>query len=288
MKILTVNPNGNVGKSFLTRELFIPYVNKGQGILYETVGTCSGLNNIQDFYPDLKVFKTDFTDFTDSMEFYQQLIFNDNFIADIDATTFNDFTKMFEYFFPDIIFSQFDYVIVPTLFDVKSLNDTLITISYLRKELNVSPKKIKVIINRLTDEVLKTDKYDNIFQEFYERLFVNLAIPKKNFEDLYLKDFPLIKHFENRGLHLFKLAKSKTNFLKKAKKLHKKALKEYYRVKHARDTEEDEDFRDCLENEYDAYLKHQNKADEYAILHMLRNYAKNVSKELLILKERMF
>ena len=204
-KIMILNNSGNVGKSFLARELF--YFN---------------MQNMQDVCDDVALIEIE-THNSSSSKFgidtikisgkelntlYKQLLINDCAVIDVGASNvialFEELAKN------DVnnIIDEIDYFVVPTNTKAKIQDDTLKILLALI-ELRVPKEKIKVIFNAV----------DNIKQmnTFIQKASKIIDINK----NLVIPEYSYLNEIEKMGVTTYQLANSEKDYKALAKEAYK-------------------------------------------------------------------
>ena len=203
MKVMILNNSGNVGKSFIARELF--YFNMQNVcddvalIEIETHNSASSKFNIETTKISGKELST----------LFKQLLINDCAVIDVGASNiialFEELSKN------DVnnIIDEIDYFVVPVNTKAKIQDDSLKILLALNA-LNIPPEKIKVIFNAVDDIkqmnafIQKASKITDIDE--------NLVIP----------DFQYLNEIEKMGVTTYQLANSEKNYKQLAKEAYKK------------------------------------------------------------------
>jgi len=209
MKFCVLNSSGNVGKSFISRELIYTRLDDPKKII-EIESQNSSSSKFQNIKTEKHYGDTDFT------IFYEYLLSDDNIIFDVGASEIANFVQnIAEY----QVLNEFDYFVIPTKNDPKIMEDTIKTILFLHSQ-NIENKKIKVIFNcvkkSVKDEFAPLLNY-KINYKFDENLFikeskliVDLSLLKSTFAEIYNPD----KKFYRSQLLSEKDLKKKKRLLK--------------------------------------------------------------------------
>jgi hypothetical protein len=205
MKVMVLNNSGNVGKSFLSRELF--YFNMLQQnecddvalIEVETHNSANSKFNIETIKISGKELNT----------MYKQLLMNDCVITDVGASNIvNLFQTLAKNDVNDII-DEFDYFIVPVVPNAKIEDDTLKVILALTS-INVPKEKIKIIFNNVDD----INRMNDFIQKAKEFVDIN--------KNLIIQSFDYTNEIEKMGITINQLANSDKDYKALAKESYKK------------------------------------------------------------------
>lgn len=136
MKVAILSMVGNVGKSTIAANMFMPRMNNPKFFSIETLNSGAEMDGV-----DVeKMHGKKFGALTD------ELMLIDDAIIDVGATNFGDFAKLMQQFSGSHV--EFDYFIVPVIKDEKSQRDTIKTIKQL-KALGIDRKRIRVLFNQV-------------------------------------------------------------------------------------------------------------------------------------------
>jgi hypothetical protein len=185
MKIVVLNSSGNVGKSFISRELLYERLPNSEIIEIE------GQNSSSSQFSTIKSQKFDGnTEFSTLYEILLSADEEQNQIWDIGASEIANFVENISEY--NILSDIFDYFIIPTKSDPKVLEDTIKTILFLQSQ-NVENSKIKVIFNCVKKSVeqefapLLNYQFDFQFDTKLfirdSRLIVDLTLLKTTFKN---------------------------------------------------------------------------------------------------------
>lgn len=144
MVYMIVNNSGNVGKSFIAREvLFSNFEESADNIIVEVeTHNSSSLG-----YQGVEVQKFKAHQFK---EIYSTFNMFDNVVVDVGASNVDSFLR--ELLRREEIKEEIDFFIVPAIFDYKQSRDSLKTLQILIS-LEVDTQKIKVMFNRVENSV---------------------------------------------------------------------------------------------------------------------------------------
>ena len=203
MKVMILNNSGNIGKSFLARELF--YFNMQNicddvtFIEIETHNSASSKFNIDTIKISGKELNA----------LYKQLLINDCVVVDVGASNiialFEEFAKN------DInnIIEEIDYFIVPVNTKAKIQDDTL-KILIILNEIGVSKEKIKIVFNAVDD----IKQMNTFIQKAKEIIDIN--------ENLIIPEYQYLNEIEKMEITIHQLANSDKNYKQLAKDAYKK------------------------------------------------------------------
>lgn len=238
MKILLVNNSGNVGKSFLSRELFLPNMPNAKIVEIETHNSSSSSFKIE----TIKLNGADIQDL--NKLFFKE----DDLIVDLGASQIENFFKHLKQVDLSVL-DEIDLIVIPVIPNIKEIEDTLVLIQQLQNlNLNI---KIEVVLNRC--EVLK--KFDFFIEEAKERnIIVNT--------NLVLQDYRAIADLEENKMLTTEILGSDRDYKREAKEAFKKAANDVVEIKTNEDgVEEEVDFNLLGDKISDFYLlQKQSKA----------------------------
>lgn len=137
MKTIVINNSGNVGKSFISREVFFQNMNEDRLLLeLETHNSSSnGFNNIT-----VEKIRGD-----EIKELFRYMNLHEDIVVDVGASNIENFLKEISKSLQ--ILDDIDYFIVPAYSDTKQTKDTIKTLELLSNI--VEADKLKVIFNRV-------------------------------------------------------------------------------------------------------------------------------------------
>jgi len=203
MKIMILNNSGNVGKSFLARELF--YFNMQNDcndvalIEIETHNSSSDKFGIDTIKISGKEIGT----------LYKQILINDCAIIDVGASNIISLFEELAKNDVNNIIEEIDYFVVPVNMKAKIEDDTL-KILFALVNIGVPKEKIKVIFNAV----------DNIKQmnTFIEKASKIVDID----ENLVVPEYQYLNEIETMGVTTYQLANSDKDYKQLAKEAYKK------------------------------------------------------------------
>ena len=143
MKVLLINNSGNVGKSFISREVF--YQHMGDDKILVELETHNSSSISFKSVELIKIIGSDVKELFRNMNLY------DDVVVDVGASNIEVFLREISKFIE--ILDDIDYFIVPAFKDIKQTKDTLKTIEILSAL--ADKNKIKVIFNRVEKDVKK-------------------------------------------------------------------------------------------------------------------------------------
>jgi len=202
MKVMILNNSGNVGKSFLARELF--YFNMQNVcddvalIEIETHNSASSKFNIDTIKISGRELNT----------LYKQLLINDCAVVDVGASNiialFEELAKN------DVnnIIEEIDYFVVPVTNKSKIQDDTLKILLALI-ELGVPREKIKVVFNAVDD----IKQMNAFIQKASKIVDIN--------ENLVIPEYQYLNEIEKMGITTYQLANSEKDYKALAKEAYK-------------------------------------------------------------------
>lgn len=203
MKVMILNNSGNVGKSFIARELF--YINMQNDcddvalIEIETHNSASSKFGIDTIKISGKEIGT----------LYKQILMNDCIVADVGASNivalFEELSKN------DVnnIIEEIDYFIVPVTAKSKIQDDTIKVLLAL-KTLYIPKEKIKIIFNSVDD----IKQVDTFIQKAKEIVDID--------EDLVIPEYQYLNEIEKMNVTTYKLANSEKDYKTLAKEAYRK------------------------------------------------------------------
>eukprot|EP01022_Parablepharisma_sp_SALTPOND_P024797 TRINITY_DN5557_c0_g5_i1.p1 TRINITY_DN5557_c0_g5~~TRINITY_DN5557_c0_g5_i1.p1 ORF type:complete len:259 (-),score=34.30 TRINITY_DN5557_c0_g5_i1:1876-2598(-) len=203
MVYMIVNNSGNVGKSFIARELLYSNFNEQEDNVIIEVETH---NSSSSGYAGVETAKYKANQFK---EIYSALNIYDNIALDIGASNIDNFLK--ELLKREEIKEEIDYFVVPVYSDTKQTKDSLKTLQILQT-LEIDSSKIKVIFNRVRDSV-KEDFAT--FLQNAKKLEVNVD------ETLRIFDFEVVEDLDKLKTTSRELLEDTTDYKAEAKRLAK-------------------------------------------------------------------
>ena len=197
MKILIVNNSGNVGKSFLSRELFLPNMENGKIVEIETHNSSSSGFDVE----TVKIQGDEI------QELNQLFIKNDDLIIDLGSSQIEIFFNELQQMNMSIL-DEIDLIVIPAIPNTKEVEDTLVILDELRDlDLGI---RIEIILNRC--EMLK--KFDFFIAEAKERKY-------KIDTNLRLQDYRVIGDLEDDKLLTTEILNSDKDYKAEAKAAYK-------------------------------------------------------------------
>ena len=170
MKIMVISSSGNVGKSFISRELAYLRCNERQGKILEIE---SNNNSSKKFFKDKDVIIQ--TKGSDIEKIVQVIFQEENLVIDVGASNAISLMEELIKTDPSLILDEIDLFIVPTLESDKTKNDTFKSINTLLN-IEVNPEKIKVLFN-MADSF---DDFEDIAMALQTKLKINTDYHKYN------------------------------------------------------------------------------------------------------------
>jgi len=197
MKVVVINNSGNVGKSFLSRELFYPHMKNGMIIEVETHNSSSEKFNVE----TIKIKGSEFDKLFPLMYKY------DDFVVDVGASQvipfLNELSKS-----PNVL-DDLDYIILPVTNNGKVQEDTVKTIMLL-ENLNLQDK-VNVILNRADN----LEQFDVFFELVEHNTNININ------KNLRIFEYDVINKLEKTEKCAWELANDDTDFKKLAQEAFK-------------------------------------------------------------------
>lgn len=194
MKVAVINNSGNVGKSFISRELFYPNMENGIIIEVETHNSSSEKFNVE-----TKKIKGDEFD-----KLFPLMYKYDEFVVDIGASQvipfLNELSKSSD------VFDDLDYIILPVTNNGKIQEDTIKTMMLLQN-LNLQDK-VSVILNRADN----LEQFDVFFELAEHNTNINVN------KNLRIFEYDVINNLEKTEKCAWELASDDTDFKKLAQK----------------------------------------------------------------------
>jgi len=170
MKVLTINSSGNVGKSFIAREVFLNNM-EGNAKLYEVEEHNTGNNlfaeYLQDRYENLVLKDEESID-----EYFKNLYKEKNSVTDVGSSVVFDFLEKTSTIG---VLEYYDYIVIPTNITTKEINDTLKFIEYLIDNYDIKKDKIVIFANKFSDEEGSNIKnYDTLKEKLKALGIINI------------------------------------------------------------------------------------------------------------------
>jgi len=203
MKVMILNNSGNVGKSFLARELFYynmqEICNNIALIEIETYNSASSKFDID----TIKISGKELD------KLFKQLLINDCAVIDVGASNIVNLLETLMKNDVNNITEEIDYFIVPVNTKAKIQDDTFKMLIVLNK-LNIPKEKIKVIFNAIDD----IKQMNTFIQEAKKYADIN--------EDLVIPEYQYLNEIEKMGITAYQLANSNKDYKALAKEEYKK------------------------------------------------------------------
>jgi len=207
MKIMIINSSGNVGKSFISRELAYLRCNERKGKILE-IETYNN-SSMKFFKNDDVIIQVSGTD----IEKIVQIIFQeDDLVIDVGASNAINLMSELIKTDPNLILEEIDLFIVPTTSDDKIKNDTLKIINGLLS-FEINPEKIKVLFNK-ADNI---DDFNDLIKALKEKLGLNVNYDKYN-----IPLFKQLAKIEKLDILMDDLVNSEKDYKALAKESYKK------------------------------------------------------------------
>jgi hypothetical protein len=156
LKIAVVNNSGNVGKSTICDTLLKPRLEGAEVIRIESIN--SDGSDDQKFVP------------AEFLEIFQRIDEADCAIVDVGSSNIEEFTDQLRKYKGS--HEDFDFFIIPVVSDKKQQLDTISTIEILL-DLNVEPERIRLIFNRVKDEIAFEKQFSNVLES---RIYKSLKL----------------------------------------------------------------------------------------------------------------
>lgn len=145
MKLVVISMVGNIGKSTLAANMFMPRLKNPKFFSIETINSGAEMDGVE----VEKMKGKNFGDLTD------EIMRLDSAIIDVGTTNFDDFIKLMQQFSGSQ--EEFDFFVVPVVKDEKSQRDTVKTLRQL-KALGVDKKRVRVVFNQVeVDDDVEND-----------------------------------------------------------------------------------------------------------------------------------
>jgi len=207
MKIMIINSSGNVGKSFISRELAYLRCNERKGKILE-IETYNN-SSMKFFKNDDVIIQAGGTD----IEKIVQIIFQeDDLVIDVGASNAINLMSELIKTDPNLILEEIDLFIVPATSDDKIKNDTLKIINGLLS-FEINPEKIKVLFNKADS----FDDFEDIAKALKNKLGLNVNYDKYN-----IPLFKQLAKIEKLDILMNDLVNSEKDYKALAKESYKK------------------------------------------------------------------
>lgn len=199
-----LNFSGNVGKSTIANFLVLPRMSNAVHIAIETINSDTGLSTaaIQLRGKEVETVQ-------------QELLLSDELVVDIGASNIEAFLKEMALF--DGSIHDFDTFLIPVTPEKKQQIDTISTVTALL-EMGISPKKLKVIYNRV--------EADSDVEQVFSGLRAFLKSEKIAVLNSYIPDSPFFEKANDLGLTVEDILADETDYrsLIRAEPDHEKRL----------------------------------------------------------------
>ncbi len=202
MKVMILNNSGNVGKSFLARELLYANMECEDKKIIEI----ETHNSANEKFNDINVISISGRDIKSLLQLLLQL---DCAIVDVGASNIINFFEELGKNDMDMIFEEIDFFIVPVVPQTKQQEDTLKTLSAI-KELGIPTEKVRIVFNA-TDNIADFDTFIEKAKQLGYTIDNNLTI----------KDYENLHKIELLGITANQLASSDKNYKALAKEAYK-------------------------------------------------------------------
>ena len=198
MKILILNNSGNVGKSFISRELIYPNLNDDKIIVeVETHNSSSSNFNVN----TVKISGDDFSQL--SKLFFQY----DDLVVDLGASQIEKFFNELRLNDKEVL-DEIDLIVLPVIPNIKEVEDTLVLLQQLNKlDLGI---QVKVILNRCRD-IKKFDFFMNEAKELGYKINTKLQ----------LQDYRAIQDLEEDKILTTEILASDKDYKQEAKQAYR-------------------------------------------------------------------
>jgi hypothetical protein len=208
MKVLVLNSSGNVGKSFITRELLFTKCNQNSGKIVE-VETYN--NSSKKFFNNDEIVSIG----GENIDIlFQLLLEEENLIVDVGASNIIQFFNTLLKNDAEMILEEIDYFVIPVTPDDKVKSDTY-KVAYALKDLGVADKAV-ILFNKADYQ----SQFDNLIIKLKE-IGVNT-----DFEKFSIPHFQNLSEIEAMGVLVDTLANSEKDYKALAKEAYKKGDKE--------------------------------------------------------------
>jgi|GEM_PF-3243725 len=198
--IMVLNNSGNVGKTWLVREILYPYLNADISYEIETK------NDSNKGFSGIKVKSFDAKDEDEFVEIYNLMLDDEQVkIFDVGSGDVKEFINQFKE--NEGVFEFIDMILIPTVPSDKELEDTVVTLEDLAG-LDVDFKKVRVIFNKIEDLNKNLEaKFPQIFSK--KVLNLGLIVDKK----LVLKKDNFFNKLAKAKITTNELVADKTDYL---------------------------------------------------------------------------
>jgi len=196
MKIMILNNSGNVGKSFFSREFFLPNFEDGKIVEIES-------NNSSSSNFDIDVEKITAKEIARLNEFTLQY---DNLIIDVGASQIENFFERLKQY--DNLLYEIDLIVVPVPENTKEMEDSIIVLETLSElELGIP---IKIFLNKVEN----LSEFDFFIDEAEVRNY-------KIDNNLIFEKYLVVKDLDKNKILSSTITNSKKDFREMAKEAYK-------------------------------------------------------------------
>jgi len=203
MKIMILNNSGNVGKSFLSRELF--YYNMQNECDNVALIEIETHNSANDKF-GIEIIKISGKELN---TLFKQLLINNCAVIDVGASNIISLFETLEKNNVDNVIEEIDYFVIPVNTKAKIQDDTLKVLLAL-KNINVSTKKIKIVINAV-DNIKQMNNFIEKAKQIGIDIDKNLVIP----------EYEYLNEIEKMSITAYQLANSNKDYKALAKEAYK-------------------------------------------------------------------
>ena len=210
MKILVINSTGNVGKSFIAREVLYPLLSE-EKTLYEIEKFNEGSDKLVGKNVHYKCIEPSKID-----EIVPELLLTDNAVIDVGASSIDEFLQNSK---EHNLFDIIDMIIIPTVLESKQVADTIKIVKELQKY-GSSEEKIFIVLNKVKKELNNNKVIEQNLH--YNSLSLSFSSTGVEYDPEYrLSEYEVVDKISELKLSIADVLADKTDYMKEIEKIKK-------------------------------------------------------------------
>lgn len=210
MKILVINSTGNVGKSFIAREVLYPLLSE-EKTLYEIEKFNEGSDKLVGKNVHYKCIEPSKID-----EIVPELLLTDNAVIDVGASSIDEFLQNSK---EHNLFDIIDMIIIPTVLESKQVADTIKIVKELQKY-GSSEEKIFIVLNKVKRELNNNKSIEQ--NTHYNSLALSFSSTGVEYDPEYrLPEYEVVDKISELELSIADVLADKTDYMKEIEKIKK-------------------------------------------------------------------
>ena len=208
MKILVINSTGNVGKSFIAREVLYPLLSE-EKTLYEIEKFNEGSDKLVGKNVHYKCVEPSKID-----EIVPELLLVDNAIIDVGASSVDEFLQNSK---EHNLFNMIDMIVIPTVLESKQVADT-IKITKELKKYGGDEEKMFIVLNKIKRELNDNESIEQ--NPHFDSLYSNISSVGVEIGPEYrLREYEIIDKISELKLNIADVLADKTDYMKEIEKI---------------------------------------------------------------------